>query len=237
MVSHLEEKDKEHLIEKEMLEEYIRERDEKIKMLSNELKHVTESHDDDIAAIEVHIKKAQEAIQKKEEENLELMNELENVKKMCLEELEKQYNEMNNSVRDREVIIQSLEGNFEQKTDTMQRERDLLREEIGELKEKLHDHFDVLREKDVMIQDLSEALNNREQGDLSYVLQSEKVQEYIQTWENRSNELELKNEKMREKMLKDREDLKAIEKKYNSLKGKYLVLNKIVDKSSEVKKI
>ncbi|GAA5799814.1 hypothetical protein HPULCUR_005233 [Helicostylum pulchrum] len=154
-----------------ILEEAISEREEKIDILSKELKETNESHDDDIEVFEEHIAKAQEEIKQKQDQNNELMLELENVKKICEEELDKQYNELAVSIREREVRIASLEGNFEQKTDTMQRERDLLGEEIGELKDKLHATFDELREKENVIHELSDALNNREEADISYLLQ------------------------------------------------------------------
>ncbi|KAG2237732.1 hypothetical protein BDF21DRAFT_416903 [Thamnidium elegans] len=232
-----------------MLEEAINEREEKIDMLSKELKETNESHDDDIEVFEEHIAKAQEEIKKKQDQNNELMLELENVKKICEEELDKQYNELAVSIREREVRIASLEGNFEQKTDTMQRERDLLGEEIEELKDKLHVAFDELRQKENAIQELSDALNNRDEVDVSYLLQSDKMQEYIQRWENRSNELETKYKKTREKLMEDRTQAKAKATQqhnaYVDLKNKYLIvtekydlLNKIVDgdtKSTEIK--
>ncbi|GAA5808074.1 hypothetical protein MFLAVUS_001456 [Mucor flavus] len=232
-----------------MLEEAINEREEKIDMLSKELKEINESHDDDIEAFEEHIAKAQEEIKKKQNQNDELMLELENVKKICEEELDKQYNELAVSVRERDVRIASLEGNFEQKTDTMQRERDLLGEEIGELKDKLHATFDELREKENAIHELSEALNNRDEVDVSYLLQSDKMQEYIQRWENRSNELESKYKNTREKLIEYRAQAKekathqqnaylALKNKYLIVTEKYDLLNKIVDgdtKSTEIK--
>lgn len=192
LVSHLEEKGEdddnngggnndEAANEKIMiLEEAINEREEKIDMLSKELTEINESHDDDIEAFEEHIAKAQEEIKKKQDQNDELMSQLENVKKICEEELDKQYNELVVSVRERDVRIASLEGNFEQKTDTMQRERDLLGEEIGELKDKLHATFDELREKENTINELSEALNNRDEVDMAYLLQVSTI--YIYTF-------------------------------------------------------
>lgn len=154
-----------------MLDEAIQNREEEIEMLKKELKTITESHDDDIEAFEEHIAKAQAVINQKDQENKELLAEIEELKREFEEEMEKQYNGMVVTIRDREVRIATLEGNFEQKTDTMQRERDLLGEEIGELKDKIHVLFDELKEKENIIQEMTSMLNNKDESEFSYILQ------------------------------------------------------------------
>lgn len=154
-----------------MAEEALQEREEEIELLKKELKTITESHDEDIEAFEQHISQCRAALDEKEQECKELRAEMDELKKDFESELEKQYNEMVVSVRDREVRIATLEGNFEQKTDTMQRERNLLNEEINELKDEIHDMFNQLKEKENMIIELTNILNHKSDSESSFLHQ------------------------------------------------------------------
>lgn len=178
MLSHLEKKrgegedDSEELSSKIiLLEEALQERDDEIDLLKKELKSITDSHDDDIEAFEEHIAKSREEFNQKDQECKELLAEIEELKKEYDDDLEKQYNEMIVSIREREVRIATIEGNFEQKTETMQRERGLLSEEIEELKDKVHILYNDLKEKEGIITEMTGMLNNREESDYSFLLQ------------------------------------------------------------------
>ncbi|CEP12153.1 hypothetical protein [Parasitella parasitica] len=136
LLSHLEKKENERGRDSQQSDERIIQLEEEIEILKNELKSVNESHDNDIEAFEEHVAKTQQELNKKDQENQSLSLEIEETKRECEELLEKQYNELIVTIRDREVRMATLEGNFEQKTDTMQRERELLQEEMDELQEK-----------------------------------------------------------------------------------------------------
>ncbi|GAN05385.1 hypothetical protein MAM1_0090d04855 [Mucor ambiguus] len=139
LLSHLEKKENERGRDTQESDERILQLEEEIDMLKNELKSVNESHDNDIEAFEDHVSKTQDEIKKKDQEIKSVLLELEEAKRECEELLEKQYNELIVTIRDREVRMATLEGNFEQKTDTMQREKELLHEEMEELQERVRE--------------------------------------------------------------------------------------------------
>lgn len=244
MLSHLDEKGQdENSKEQEeklmIMEEAIQEREEEIDILKKELKTVAEAHDEDIEAFEEHMVKAQTEINNQKQLNQEIVEELENTKKYCQDDLTKQYNDMIVSIRERDVRIASLEGNFEQKTDTMQRERDLLVEEIGELKDRLHEVYDELHRHEETIMDMRSMMKNKEEPSF---MGSNNSQESI--FQKRTKELENKYDTIRQELGYTHEENKNLQIGYRDLKQRFLsikskndLLNKLLDqhkKSAEV---
>lgn len=243
MLSHLDEKNqdgtsKENQEKLFMMQEVIQEREEEVDILKKELKTVTEAHDEDIEAFEEHMTKAQAEFNEQKQVNQELVEELENTKKYCQDDLTKQYNDMIVSIRERDVRLASLQGNFEQKTDTMQRERDLLIEEIGELKDKLHELFDELNRQEETIMDLRSRVKNKQEPSFG----SQSSQEYTITLQQHEEELE----EIQREVDHAREENKSLQHGYHDMKQKYQSLRKknehlarLLDqhkKSAEVKK-
>ncbi|CAO3607924.1 unnamed protein product [Mucor hiemalis] len=221
-------------------EEALQEREEEIDLLKKELKTITESHDEDIEAFEQHISQCRSAIDEKEQECKELRAEMDELKKDFEGELEKQYNDMIVSVRDREVRIATLEGNFEQKTDTMQRERKLLSEEIEELKDEIHDMFDQLKEKENMINELTNMLNHTKDSETSFLHQTDKMEGYNQKWPHKVEILEEKLKNTQETMKHERalakeerihqnNALRALKQKILSANKKNEILSNLVE--------
>lgn len=219
-------------------EDVIQEREEEIDILKKELKTVTESHDEDIEAFEEHMAKAQAEFNEQKQINQELVEELENTKKYCQDDLTKQYNDMIVSIRERDVRLASLQGNFEQKTDTMQRERDLLLEEIGELKDKLHEVFDALNRQEETIIDLRSKVRSKEESSFA----SHSSQEYaitLQQHEEELDEIQREVDETRQENKSLQNGYLDLKKKYHSIRKKNDILTRLLDehkKSAEVRK-
>ncbi|KAI7896631.1 uncharacterized protein EV154DRAFT_476278 [Mucor mucedo] len=129
-------------------DEEIQEREEAIEILKKELEILAELHDKDIEAFEEHMAKARAEFNEQKQLKQELVEVLENTEKYCQDDLTKQRDDLIVSIRERDVRLASLQGNFEQQTDTMEREKDLLLEEIVELKDTIHDLFDALNRQE-----------------------------------------------------------------------------------------
>ncbi|KAI7894323.1 microtubule associated-domain-containing protein [Mucor mucedo] len=227
LLSHLDEKGMDEPVKEKVFmlqealqerEEVIQEREDEIDILKKELKTVTESHDEDIEAFEEHMAKAQAEFNEQRQLNQELVEELENTKKYCQDDLTKQYNDMIVSIRERDVRLASLQGNFEQQTDTMEREKDLLLEEIGELKDKLHEVFDALNRQEETVIELRKKVRSREESSFT----SHSSEEYASTMQRHVEEL---GEVQRE-MNEIRQENKSLQAGYLDMKKKYLSLRK-----------
>ncbi|RCI07147.1 hypothetical protein CU098_005807 [Rhizopus stolonifer] len=234
--------------EVEKLLSYLEKKEEEREILKNELQSANESHDTDIEAFEEHLAKTQEELDKKDQENKELMLELDELiqksnhsKKKFEEELEKQYNEYNElvvAIRDRDVTMATLRGNFEAKTDTIQREKELLREEMEELKEQFHEVYDQLKEKERYIAELISSIDNREDSEVSFLM-SEKIEENNKKWMERLESMEKEyQDKLKREQRKTNEQFsirdnayRALQQKLVSANQKNSLLNTLLDKT------
>ncbi|KAI9481510.1 MAG: microtubule associated-domain-containing protein [Benjaminiella poitrasii] len=175
------------------LKEVINEKEDEIDALKDQIESITSEYESNVQVFE-------EELAKKDQENKELMTELEewmdnskNAEKELEEALEKQYNELSVTIRDREVRMATLEGDIEAQTDTMQREKKLLKEEMEELRDKLHTIYNQLKEKELHIADLTVLLNDKKESDkLQEAIQTEKLAEDNQLWQEKVKSLEAK---------------------------------------------
>ncbi|KAG1452513.1 hypothetical protein G6F46_006013 [Rhizopus delemar] len=184
------------------LEAMIQERDEKIETLNDDLKNINKSHYEDIEVLEEHISKLQQEIEEKNKTSKDLMIELkeslektDQVQKECEDKLNKQFNELAIAIREREVRIATLEGEHEAIIDTMQREKELLQEEIEELSQKLELVLQEMEEKENCIQELK-AMTDQKNSNDSEVLdlkeQLQKLSHNDERWKEKVFALEYK---------------------------------------------
>ncbi|KAG1047403.1 hypothetical protein G6F43_010145 [Rhizopus delemar] len=184
------------------LETMIQERDEKIETLNDDLKNINKSHYEDIEVLEEHISKLQQEIEEKNKTSKDLMIELkeslektDQVQKECEDKLNKQFNELAIAIREREVRIATLEGEHEAIIDTMQREKELLQEEIEELSQKLELVLQEMEEKENCIQELK-AMTDQKNSNDSEVLdlkeQLQKLSHNDERWKEKVFALEYK---------------------------------------------
>ncbi|KAK4521676.1 uncharacterized protein ATC70_004208 [Mucor velutinosus] len=211
LLSHLENKENERGRDTQEADERILQLEEEINMLKNELKSVNESHDNDIEAFEDHVSKTQDEIKKKDQEIKSVLLELEESKRECEELLEKQYNELIVTIRDREVRMATLEGNFEQKTDTMQREKELLREEMEELQDRVRELEEQLQQNHSTPQD----------------------NEYQQTLEAKMKDTKREQRKATEQLAKQTEQVRLLKQKLISSTKKNALLNSLLDQNKK----
>lgn len=209
-----------------LLEAAIQERDEKISMLTEELQNMNKSHDEDIEALDEHITKTQQALEEKDEANRKLLVELNRFAEKE-EEIQKEYeeklDELTVTIREREVRIATLEGNFEAQTDTMQREKELLKEEIEELKHKLHLVFQELNEKENQVLELRDVITKKRMDNTELMKMKKSVQN-DEKWKERALNLEHK--------LKDQlTAYRALKHKWVMANDKNEILNKLLDQS------
>ncbi|KAL7334407.1 hypothetical protein PS15p_200040 [Mucor circinelloides] len=211
LLSHLEKKENERGRDTQESDERILQLEEEIDMLKNELKSVNESHDNDIEAFEDHVSKTQDEIKKKDQEIKSVLLELEESKRECEELLEKQYNELIVTIRDREVRMATLEGNFEQKTDTMQREKELMHEEMEELQGRVRELEDQLQQNHNVPQD----------------------NEYQQALEAKLKETKREQRKASEQLVKQTEQVRLLKQKLISSTQKNALLNSLLDQNKK----
>ncbi|KAL9552692.1 hypothetical protein MBANPS3_003650 [Mucor bainieri] len=211
LLSHLEKKESERGIDTQESDERILQLEEEIDMLKNELKSVNESHDNDIEAFEDHVSKTQDDIKKKDQEIKSVLLELEESKRECEELLEKQYNELIVTIRDREVRMATLEGNFEQKTDTMQREKELLHEEMEELQDR--------------VRELEDQLQNNHATPLD--------NEYQQALEAKLKDSKREQRRATEQLVKQTEQVRLLKQKLFSSTQKNALLNSLLEQNKK----
>lgn len=213
LLSHLEKKENERGRDTQESDERILQLEEEIDMLKNELKSVNESHDNDIEAFEDHVSKTQDEIKKKDQEIKSVLLELEESKRECEELLEKQYNELIVTIRDREVRMATLEGNFEQKTDTMQREKELLHEEMEDLQER--------------VRELEEQLQN------NHTTTTPPDNEYQHALEAKLKDTKREQRKATDQLVKQTEQVRLLKQKLISSTKKNALLNSLLDQSKK----
>ncbi|KAI8328286.1 hypothetical protein BD560DRAFT_417366 [Blakeslea trispora] len=259
LLTHLEKKERSSDMQEKTqqlleLEELIQARDDEIEMLKNELKTANESHDTNVEVFEEHLAKTREELDQKNEENKALVIELEeliqrseNTKQEYEDELEKQYREYNElvvAIRNRDVTLATLQGDFIAKADTMQREIkllkeekeefELMKEEMKEIKSLLNAAYNELREKDEYIIELTDMVNSREQSQLSYLMTEEsdrKWSEKLDFVEKEYKErIKRESKKAKERLDMKDESYRALEQKLYSANQKILMLNSLLDK-------
>lgn len=211
LLSHLEKKENERGRDTQESDERILQLEEEIDMLKNELKSVNESHDNDIEAFEDHVSKTQDEIKKKDQEIKSVLLELEEAKREYEELLEKQYNELIVTIRDREVRMATLEGNFEQKTDTMQREKELLHEEMEELQERVRELEEQLQHNHATPPD----------------------NEYQHALEAKLKDTKREQRKATEQLVKQTEQVRLLKQKLISSTQKNALLNSLLDQNKK----
>ncbi|KAG2211180.1 hypothetical protein INT47_006299 [Mucor saturninus] len=209
-------------------DEEIQEREEEIDILKKELKILAESHDKDIEAFEEHMAKAQAEFNEQTQLNQELVEELENTEKCCQDDLTKQRNDLIVSIRERDVQLVSLQGNFEQQTDTMEREKDLLLEEIVELKDTIHELFDALNKQEETVIELKNQVRRKEED----VRRRPRSEEFASTIQRHQEELDAV-QRERNEAKEENESLQAgyrdMKKKYHIIRKKKYLLTKLLE--------
>ncbi|KAI7896640.1 microtubule associated-domain-containing protein [Mucor mucedo] len=209
-------------------EEVIQEREDEIDILKKELKTVTESHDEDIKAFEEHMAKAQAEFNEQRQLNQELVEELENTKKYCQDDLTKQYNDMIVSIRERDVRLASLQGNFEQQADTMEREKDLLLEDIVELKDTIHELFDALNRQEENVIELKNQVRRKEE-DVRRRPSSEEFASTIQRHQEELDAIQRERNEARDENQSLQAGYRDMEKKYHIIRKKKYLLTKLLE--------
>lgn len=164
-----------------MLESMIQERDGRISELTDEITTLNKSHYQDIKDLEKHLSKIQIEIQEKNEANTHLMTELKNslekqnqIQKEYEEKLEKQFNDLAVAIRERDVKIATLEGEREAQEDTVEREKEFLKEEIDDLNNRIDLALQELEEKDRHTLELKDIIAERK-GDNSEISRLKEV--------------------------------------------------------------
>ncbi|KAI9260212.1 microtubule associated-domain-containing protein [Sporodiniella umbellata] len=118
--------------------------DQSLVALQRELENMRQSYEEDVKELEKHIVKTQYELQEKDKLHLDLISRLKQVcreaettKRICREKHKKQMDELAIMVREKDVSMATLRGNYNAREDTMEREKELMKEEIKALKQQL----------------------------------------------------------------------------------------------------
>ncbi|RCI06285.1 hypothetical protein CU098_012440 [Rhizopus stolonifer] len=214
-----------------MLESMIQERDGRISELTDEITTLNKSHYQDIKDLEKHLSKIQIEIQEKNEANTHLMTELKNslekqnqIQKEYEEKLEKQFNDLAVAIRERDVKIATLEGEREAQEDTVEREKEFLKEEIDDLNNRIDLALQELEEKDRHTLELKDIIAERK-GDNSEISrlkeELQKLARIDEEWKERTSSL---NNELDDKL----DAYRTLKQEWEKTKEKNEILNKML---------